>query len=111
MGIFPSTYSGETFPLFILECFQAGLPVVSTDIGEIPRIMGDKLETRPGALVSCLASRDIIGVDMIRVLRGLLDNAALFERMRNNAYATSKRFSLTALGDFYQRITEEVVAS
>jgi glycosyltransferase involved in cell wall biosynthesis len=109
MGIFPSTYSGETFPLFILECFQAGLPVLSTDIGEIPRIMGDKPETRPGATVDCLASRDVIGLQMTRILRDLLDNATSFEKMRDNAHATSKRFSLSALGDFYQRITREVV--
>jgi glycosyltransferase involved in cell wall biosynthesis len=109
MGIFPSTYSGETFPLFILECFQAGLPVISTDIGEIPRIMGDNPDTRPGAIVDCLATRDAIGLEMIRILRELLDNTAAFERMRDHACATSNRFSLTALGNFYQRITGEVV--
>ena len=109
MGIFPSTYSGETFPLFILECFQAGLPVVSTDIGEIPRIMGDNPDTRPGAIVDCLATRDTIGLEMVRILGDLIDNTAAFERMRDNAHATSKRFSLTALGDFYQRVTDEVV--
>ena len=42
MGIFPTTFQGETFPLFLLECFQAGLPVITTDIGEIPRIMREK---------------------------------------------------------------------
>lgn len=109
MGIFPSTYRGETFPLFILECFQAGLPLISTDIGEIPRIMGDNPDSRPGAMVDCLETGDAICIDMTRILRRIINNKDSFETMRQNARATSKRFSLTALGDFYQRIIGEVV--
>ena len=51
MGIFPSRFEGETFPLFLLECFESGLPVATTDIGEIPRIMAGVLEQAPGLLL------------------------------------------------------------
>jgi glycosyltransferase involved in cell wall biosynthesis len=111
MGIFPSTYSGETFPLFILECFQAGLPVISTDIGEIPRIMGDDPDTRPGATVDCLATRDVICADMTRVLRGIIADKGLFEAMRVNAHEVSKCFSLTALGDLYTKLFSELLSA
>ena len=40
MGIFPTTFLGETFPLFLFKYFQAGLPVITTDIGEIPQDNG-----------------------------------------------------------------------
>ena len=46
-AIFPSTFDGETFPLFLLEAFAAGLPVVSTDIGEIAHIMGNEASQAP----------------------------------------------------------------
>ena len=49
MGLFPTRFEGETFPLFLLECFEAGLPVATTDIGEIPRIMEGELP--PGIVV------------------------------------------------------------
>jgi glycosyltransferase involved in cell wall biosynthesis len=109
MGIFPSTYSGETFPLFLLECFQVGLPVISTDIGEIPRIMGNNPELRPGATVDCLEKRDVICLNMTRILRGILSDRPSFETMRANAHHASKRFSLTALGDMYEKITAGVI--
>lgn len=37
--LLPSTYSGESFPLCILEAFQAGKPVIATNIGEIPNMV------------------------------------------------------------------------
>ena len=110
MGIFPSTYSGETFPLFILECFQAGLPVLSTDIGEIPRIMGENPDTRPGATVDCLTTRDVICGEMTRVLGGILGDAKTFEMLRSNAREVSKRFSLSALGDLYSKLSNDLIS-
>jgi glycosyltransferase involved in cell wall biosynthesis len=111
MGIFPSTFRGETFPLFLLECFQAELPVITTDIGEIPRIMGADPDKRPGATVDCLASRDVICRDMTRILREILADDISYENMRANAHEASKRFSLTALGDFYQQLTDEILGA
>jgi glycosyltransferase involved in cell wall biosynthesis len=110
IGIFPSTFSGETFPLFILECFQLGLPVISTDIGEIPRIMGDNPDTRPGATVDCQEERDVICRDMTRIIRAILADKNSLEILRANAYTVSKRFSLIALGDLYSKLSTDLIA-
>lgn len=39
-AILPSTFVGESFPRFLLESLTAGLPVIATDIGEIPTARG-----------------------------------------------------------------------
>ena len=35
LGILPSRFPGESFPLVIIECLNAGTPVLASDIGEI----------------------------------------------------------------------------
>ena len=100
LGIFPSVYVGETFPLFLIECLEAGLPVVSSDIGEIPQIMGDR-EVRPGALVSCKAGRKEMTRAMTAAIETYMTDHALYARLVESAVATSRRFSMDKLADFY----------
>lgn len=50
MGFLPSRFEGESFPLVLIECLQAGRPMIASAIGEIPRM----LATPDGALAGDL---------------------------------------------------------
>ena len=39
MGLLPSRFAGESFPLVLIECLQAGRPMIATALGEIPRML------------------------------------------------------------------------
>lgn len=39
MGLLPSRFVGESFPLVLIECLQAGRPMLATALGEIPRML------------------------------------------------------------------------
>jgi glycosyltransferase involved in cell wall biosynthesis len=39
MGFLPSRFQGESFPLVLIECLQAGRPMIASAIGEIPRML------------------------------------------------------------------------
>jgi glycosyltransferase involved in cell wall biosynthesis len=110
MGIFPSTFSGETFPLFLIECFQVGLPVITTDIGEIPRMMGSASSGRPGAVVSHKESPEVIADEMTDIALGILANGDLYRQMCAAALETSDRFSLQQLGDLYETTFRRLAA-
>jgi glycosyltransferase involved in cell wall biosynthesis len=109
LAVFPSTFSGETFPLFLVECFQAGKPVVATDIGEIPSILGDDAKKRAGILVSHQASRVDLVYAMAEAITGLLRNSARYERMRANAAEASSRFSMTRLAQVYNDLFTKLI--
>jgi glycosyltransferase involved in cell wall biosynthesis len=104
IGIFPSTFSGETFPLFIVECFQAGVPVVATDIGEIPYMLAEGPSGRPGVLVAHNQGRLHLVYEMIKCLQELLDDQPRLGQLRTAAADASKRFSMERLGDEYSRL-------
>lgn len=49
-GFLPSKFRGESFPLVIIECLQAGRPFLATDLGEIAYMLGSE-EGMAGAVV------------------------------------------------------------
>ena len=111
LGVFPSTFSGETFPLFLVECFQAGLPVVATDIGEIPNMVGEVPAKRAGFLVSRDADRLGLVYAVADAVTELRLNGSVYQRMRKNAIEASARFSMTRLAELYLKQFNDVVNS
>ncbi len=110
LGIFPSVYAGETFPLFLLECFSAGIPVVTTDIGEIPDIMGSEPDARPGTLVSVTSGTASIREGMVDHVREIVTGAGVYTKMCHNAGRANERFSMKRLGDLYEEVFRNAVA-
>lgn len=100
LGIFPSTYSGESFPLFLLECFEAGLPVITTSVGEIPKIMG-QAPSVPGAVVDWTLQKERIVQIMTDHVVELLADPSVMERAVVSSRETAKAYSMNRLADFY----------
>jgi glycosyltransferase involved in cell wall biosynthesis len=42
IGFLPSRFRGESFPLVIIECLQAGRPFLASDLGEIRRMLSSE---------------------------------------------------------------------
>jgi glycosyltransferase involved in cell wall biosynthesis len=74
MGLLPTTFEGESFPLSIIECFMAGRPIMVSDVGEVRNMLsaqsgeaagvlldtsGGKIdENKAGQMLALLAKRD-----------------------------------------------------
>lgn len=54
MGLLPSRFEGESFPLVLIECLQAGRPMIASAIGEIPRMLRAEGTEGAGALAGDL---------------------------------------------------------
>ena len=55
MGLLPSRFDGESFPLVVIECLQVGRPMIATELGEIPRML-DSGGARPAGALIALSS-------------------------------------------------------
>lgn len=60
MGLLPSRFAGESFPLVLIECLQAGRPMIATALGEVPRM----LEAGEGRLAGAVLPLRDGGVDV-----------------------------------------------
>ena len=67
MGLLPSRFAGESFPLAVVECLLAGRPVIATALGEVPRMLdsgggrpaGALIELSDGAIPVAALAREI----------------------------------------------------
>ncbi len=106
LGVLPSTFAGESFPLFLLECFAAGIPVLATDIGAIPRMIAaggggdDQLVShrlRPAEMTDAICEK----------LIALLSDEARLAAARTCAVRSTHAFSMDHLVREYEAIFSE----
>ncbi|MEQ3670372.1 glycosyltransferase [Pseudophaeobacter sp.] len=112
VGILPSYFIGESLPLSLLEMIAKGLPLVATEVGEIPQIIGAG-EEAAGILVPLTGDAAAPGLDMeafLAALRRMLD-ADLRAQMASNAQRRFEaEYRLDRMVDSYAQLYEEVGA-
>ena len=94
IGILPSFFVGESMPLVLLEMMGLGKPVVATDVGEIPDMIG--------------TGNDAGGI-LVPLIDGALDIPAFVDALRCLAKSKRQRTEtgLAAKARFLSRYSEE----
>ena len=82
--LFPSLYEGFGWP--VLEAMAYGLPVIASNAGSLPEVLGDEH--------LCFASDDEIG--MARAFENILTDPVVREQAIERGLARAKQFSETA---------------
>jgi len=98
---FPTYYSGEAFPIVILEAMSAGLPIVATDHMAIPQIV---IHERNGLIVP---KRDPVA--LAQAIIRLLDDDELRERIgRANRSEYLEKYTaakcIQRMGDLFEKV-------
>lgn len=111
-AIVPTRFSGESFPLCIIQALQSSTPVVATRIGEIEHMVAPAGEAPAGLLIEYTANtRRFIG-ELRAAMEAMLDPSRR-RAMAAAALAISERYRIehvaTAYGDLYRRMLAEVV--
>ena len=101
IGLLPSEYSGESFPLFIIDSFFAGRPVVSSNIGEIPAMIED------AGIVFDLVEGKVPIEELAKILRALADDPARYEKLKRRVEVVAKKFLIENVAEKYIEIYEE----
>lgn len=109
-AIFPSYFKGETFPLFLLECFQAGLPVIATRIGEIPQLFESINGCTPGQLVDLKGEAPDANQLAASVVE-LVGNETKYRSMKDAAAVITKKYNMVELAKFYAATCSKLLPS
>ncbi len=99
-GILPSYYSGESYPLSIIECLMCGKPVIASDIGEIPSILDDGDGNKAGILFSLEDGRVPEGV-LTDIIRRLADDYASYSKLLPLVKKAAERQDIGKVADRY----------
>ena len=101
IGLLPSEYSGESFPLMIIDSFFAGRPVVSSNLGEVPAMIEN------AGIVFDLVEGKVPVKELARILRELADNPDRYEKLKSHVEAVSQKFLIENVAKKYISIYEE----
>lgn len=95
VGLLPSEYSGESFPLLIIDSFFAGRPVVSSNLGEVAAMVGQ------AGIVFDLVDEKIPVATLAEILRELADNPDAYEKIRSRVAEQAEKFSIERVAESY----------
>lgn len=101
IGLLPSEYAGESFPLLIIDSFFAGRPVVSSNLGEVQAMIED------AGIVFDLEGGKVPVERLADILRGLADNPDAYERIRSRVEVVAEKFSIERVAEQYIKLYEE----
>ncbi|MBQ7454682.1 MAG: glycosyltransferase family 4 protein, partial [Selenomonadaceae bacterium] len=101
VGLLPSEYAGESFPLLIIDSFFAGRPVVSSNLGEVPTMVED------AGIVFDLIGGKVPVDELAKILRTLADDATAYEKIRSRVSSAAKKFSIEHVAEKYVAVYED----
>jgi hypothetical protein len=103
IGLLPTTFPGESFPLSIIECFMAGKPMMVTEVGEVRGMLTES----PGQMGGWLIAPDDLAEDPATVgaqLAGVVGDKAEYSARREIAQQLANRFDMDQVGSAYAAV-------
>lgn len=108
IGLIPSSFIGESMPLVMLDMMAQGLPVVATDRGEIPRVLGIGSDT-PAGIVVPLRRGEVDVEGFVAAVKRLSDDSF---RARLGAFARDRfaaGFTMEQMAESYDRLYRDLL--
>ncbi|MBR4152955.1 MAG: glycosyltransferase [Selenomonadaceae bacterium] len=101
VGLLPSEYAGESFPLLIIDSFFAERPVISSNIGEVVSMVED------AGIVFDLVDGKVPIEELAKILRGLADNPDAYKKLQSRVASVAEKFSIERVAEKYINLYEE----
>ncbi len=103
VGLLPSEYAGESFPLLIIDSFFAGRPVVSSNLGEVAAMVED------AGVVFDLVGGKVPVERLAKILRELADDSVAYEKIRSRVAVVAEKFSIERVAEEYIALYEKII--
>ena len=108
MGLLPSYFAGESYPLSVAECLSVGKPVMAAALAEIPNQISGANGEKAGILLDVEAQGIDEGAMADRMVE-VAQDAALYEQLCRSAEGICGKFDLGAIVQKHFTIYQEVM--
>lgn len=109
VGLLPSRFKGESFPLVIIEGFQCGIPVIATDVGEIRSMITSETGEMAGTLLQLHGGQ--ISVDELSDIILQLTNSDYYNQLKENVEKVVSKFDMSHTAQQYIKVYKEALAT
>ena len=109
MGVLLSYFKGESVPNSIIEYLYHGLPVLSTPMGDISKMISSS-GGMAGQLVPLKDGKADVSA-AVQILETWLDDPAYFNKLKDNTKAAFEKFKMANVAREYLEVYKEAIAS
>ena len=109
MGVLLSYFKGESVPNSIIEYLYHGLPVLSTPMGDISKMISSS-GGMAGQLVPLKDGKADVSA-AVQILKTWLDDPAYFNKLKDNTKAAFEKFKMANVAREYLEVYKEAIAS
>jgi glycosyltransferase involved in cell wall biosynthesis len=109
VGLLASRFKGESCPLVLIECLNAGRPMIATDVGEVHTMLSSD-RGLAGALHTLVDWRVDVS-NLAAVLRNLADDTSEYQRMLDCVPSAAAKFDPQAMLDRYLRVYRRAIVT
>lgn len=110
IGLLPSYFKGESFPLVLIESLMSGTPVIASDIGEIRNILTNEAGEMAGIVFSLNDGK--VPVELLaQHIQELASNEALYQKLKANIPSIVQKFDIYNTARQYLKVYEEALHS
>lgn len=107
VGILPTYFKGESYPLVVIESLLCGKPVIVTDIAETPNMILDEQGNPAGELIDLVDGK--IDVDeLVDVIVNLANDVQWYNMLKERTISASEKFDISIISQKYIREYEKV---
>ena len=109
-GLLPSEFTGESYPLVLIECLYCNRPMIATDVGEVRR----QLQTPQGDLAGVLLSLTdghIAVEELTDIICRLASDNKQYNSLKSRCPAAAEKFYIENVAKNYIAVYENVTTN
>ncbi len=110
MGLLPSEFKGESFPLMIIDCLFCGKPVIASDLGESRNQLLDESGNPAGEIFELVDGKVPVET-LANMIVKAADNEAYYEILRQRVASASEKFRMERVAADYMKVYESVLGA
>lgn len=108
VGLLPSRFKGESFPLVIIECMMSGKPVLASDVAEIRNMITDDNGNMAGALFDLVNGEIPVNILSQEILE-LSNQEKRYEELKKNAINLARKFDIKNIAEKYIQVYKDAL--
>lgn len=108
VGLLPSRFKGESFPLVVIESLMSGSPVVASDIGEVRNMLADEAGNMAGMLFK-LREGEIPVDELAQIILLLATDNEKYMQLKRRTSEVTKKMNITHTAERYIGVYNEAL--